>query len=249
MFDQRGALRSEAVAENEPFTLNDLVEDTEALRKILGIEKWSVVTHSFGGLVTTRYVLAYPDHVEKVIFEDPSFDIGASDRSMLLMFADAARKAGMPDKADAIIAAGQLATDARSSWRAFGKAGGILGLKQRLDLYAPSLPSGYFFDWMAKSGLSQDVWLKGSGPSQGTLWGDDHVFENLQPRLKELKQPALLIKGRFDANTGADQMRSFAREVRHGRTVLFEHCGHMAHAEEPNRFAKVISNFVMGHKD
>jgi proline iminopeptidase len=244
-FDQRGALRSEAVGDEEPFTLNDLVEDTEALRDALGVERWSVVCHSFGGLVATQYALAYPHRVEKVIFENPSFDIGSSDLSMTRMFAEAARKAGAPDKAYAILSLLKEVHDSRSSWEAFGKAGRLLGLKQRLDLYAPFLPSGYFFTWMANSGLSQDIWLKGSGGSQATLWRDPACFEALQPRLAQLTAPALLIKGRLDANTGPDQMKSFAREVPRGRIVTFAHSGHMTHAEEADRFAEIVHNFVM----
>lgn len=244
-FDQRGALRSEAVGADEPFTLNDLVEDTEALRVALGIKRWSVVSHSFGGLIATRYALAYPKSVEKIVFENPTFDINASDHSMMSMLAEGYRKAGMADKADEVLAAKTDPADIRGWWRAFSRAGSGLGAKRRLDLYAPSLPSGYFFDWMAKSGLSQEIWQKGSGVSQSTLWKDDRVFENLQPQLKKLTQPCLLIKGRMDANTGTDQMESFAKNVKRGRTVIFEGSGHMSHAEEPDRFSAVVRDFVL----
>lgn len=96
IFDQRGAMRSEAVAEDEAFTLQDLVDDLEALRAELGIRRWSVIAHSFGGLVATRYALQYPARVNKLIFENPTFDIAASDRSMLEMLARGYDAANMP---------------------------------------------------------------------------------------------------------------------------------------------------------
>ena len=49
--DQRGVCRSEAIQENEEFGFQDLVDDCEALRKELGIDKWSVLGHSFGGFL------------------------------------------------------------------------------------------------------------------------------------------------------------------------------------------------------
>ena len=49
MIDQRGSLRSQPLQGKDTCTLRDLVEDTEALRVSLGIRRWSVLGHSFGG--------------------------------------------------------------------------------------------------------------------------------------------------------------------------------------------------------
>lgn len=51
--DQRGVLRSDPLAEGEAFSLDDLVADCEALRKELGIARWTVLGHSFGGYLAT----------------------------------------------------------------------------------------------------------------------------------------------------------------------------------------------------
>jgi proline iminopeptidase len=241
--DQRGAMRSEAVAEDEPFTLQDLVDDFETLREELGIRRWSMISHSFGGLIATRYALQHPHRVNKLIFENPSFDIAASDRAMLEMLARGYDAANMPEPAAQARAAAAQTMSPREIWRTFAQMGRSLGVQRRLDLYAPSLPPGYFFEWIRTSGLSQDLWAKGSGPSQGTLWQDDACFENLMPRLHELRVPALLLKGRQDFNTGEDQLAAFA-DVRRGRIVWFEHSGHMIHNEEPDRYAQVVDRFV-----
>lgn len=243
-FDQRGALRSEPVAADEAFSLSDLIEDTEALRVALGISRWSVACHSFGGLVALPYALAYPSAIDRVVFENPSFDIGASDRSMLFLFARALREAGMVERADEALAAALKPATARESWADFGRFGSALGTRRRLDLYAPGLPPGYFFEWMRNSDLPESNWLRGSGPSQATLWRDDRVFENMQPRLADLKAPALLIKGRHDHNTSPDQIESFARLVSNGRLVVLEGSGHMTRAEEPQRYADEVTRFL-----
>jgi proline iminopeptidase len=64
-FDQRGVLRSDPVAEDELVTENALVEDCEALRQALGIERWAVLGHSFLGESTLarecRDLSAQPD--------------------------------------------------------------------------------------------------------------------------------------------------------------------------------------------
>ena len=239
-FDQRGALRSQTVEANEPFTLRDIVEDIEAIRKQLNIQHWSIITHSFGGLTTMLYALSYPESIDKIIFENPTFDIGASDRSMTRMLIDEFRRQKMDSEGDEFSTALASASSPREAWKLFGRAGRKLGTKRRLDLYAPFLPSGYFFDWMSHSGLSEEIWLRGSGPSQETLWKDAQVFEDFRPRLKELQAPAVLFKGRMDANTGPDQIESFQSSVKDGRLVTFAKSGHLIHAEEPKLFAQTV---------
>ena len=46
-----------------PYTLDDLVEDLEALRKELGIERAHVAGHSLGGMIGPAYARKYPQHV------------------------------------------------------------------------------------------------------------------------------------------------------------------------------------------
>lgn len=50
IFDQLGVLRSDAIAENEDYSMEYQIEMIEEMRGKLGIEKWSVLGHSYGGL-------------------------------------------------------------------------------------------------------------------------------------------------------------------------------------------------------
>jgi pimeloyl-ACP methyl ester carboxylesterase len=53
-----------------------LAQNTKAILDSLQINKLSVLGHSMGGMVGTRFVLMYPDMIEKFILEDP---IGLED--------------------------------------------------------------------------------------------------------------------------------------------------------------------------
>ncbi|MCA3573006.1 MAG: alpha/beta fold hydrolase, partial [Aestuariivirga sp.] len=46
-----------------PYTLDELVEDLEALRRELGIEKAHFAGHSLGGMIGPAYARKYPQHV------------------------------------------------------------------------------------------------------------------------------------------------------------------------------------------
>ena len=49
-----------------PYTLDDLVDDLEALRAKLGHEKIHVIGHSLGGMIGPAYAQAYPDRTLSV---------------------------------------------------------------------------------------------------------------------------------------------------------------------------------------
>jgi pimeloyl-ACP methyl ester carboxylesterase len=53
-----------------------LCQNTKAILDTLGIQKISVLGHSMGGMVATRFVLMYPELIEKFILENP---IGLED--------------------------------------------------------------------------------------------------------------------------------------------------------------------------
>jgi pimeloyl-ACP methyl ester carboxylesterase len=53
------------------FRTSDTVEDIEALRVELGIERWAIVGPGYGGYVAQRYAMRYPDHVEKLLLVSP----------------------------------------------------------------------------------------------------------------------------------------------------------------------------------
>lgn len=68
MYDQRGSLYS-PVADSlvSRLTLDDLVEDLEAIRKATHQAKLTLFGHSFGSLLAISYYIKYPLHVDKII--------------------------------------------------------------------------------------------------------------------------------------------------------------------------------------
>ncbi len=58
------------------YTFQQLALNTKALLDTLGIDRISVLGHSMGGMVATRFVLMFPERTDKFILEDP---IGLED--------------------------------------------------------------------------------------------------------------------------------------------------------------------------
>ncbi len=61
LFDQRGAFRSTPLAEVRNNTTQLLIEDMEALRKMLGVDQWLLAGGSWGSTLSLAYGQAYPD--------------------------------------------------------------------------------------------------------------------------------------------------------------------------------------------
>eukprot|EP01018_Ginkgo_biloba_P029807 Gb_40979 [translate_table: standard] len=67
LFDQRGAGKSTPLACLEENTTWDLVDDTDKLRKHLGIEEWQVFGGSWGSTLALAYAQSYAQHVTGVV--------------------------------------------------------------------------------------------------------------------------------------------------------------------------------------
>jgi proline iminopeptidase len=65
-FDHRGQGRS-ARGDKESYTLENNVEDMEALRQHLGLDKIIVLGTSYGGMVALSYAVRYPENVSQLI--------------------------------------------------------------------------------------------------------------------------------------------------------------------------------------
>jgi proline iminopeptidase len=70
-YDQRGGGRSTLPADPALLTIDHHVRDLEALRQHLGLEKVTLVAHSFGPAIAGLYAIGHPERVERMIFIGP----------------------------------------------------------------------------------------------------------------------------------------------------------------------------------
>ena len=67
LFDQRGCARSRPHASVERNTTWDLIEDIEAIRRRIGVERWTVFGGSWGATLALLYAQAHPERVSALI--------------------------------------------------------------------------------------------------------------------------------------------------------------------------------------
>jgi proline iminopeptidase len=68
VFDQRGCGRSKNYTPNNSYAFKDQIEDVLSLYKKYNISKASIIGHSWGGTLATKFAEHYPDKVQKLIF-------------------------------------------------------------------------------------------------------------------------------------------------------------------------------------
>lgn len=63
----------------EFYGTDDTVADMEALRKAIGVDRWSIDGTSYGTYVGERYGLAHPSHVSKLVLDSVVPQVGETD--------------------------------------------------------------------------------------------------------------------------------------------------------------------------
>jgi pimeloyl-ACP methyl ester carboxylesterase len=83
-----------------------------------------------------------------------------------------------------------------------------------------------------------------------TLWGPSEFFAtgvladwNVEPRLNEITVPTLILSGRFDEATPAQQQR-LHEGIPGSRWTVLEHSAHLTFMEEPDRYREVLTSFL-----
>ena len=75
--DQRGSGRSTSDARKN-YSLERQVQDMEELRQHLHLDKWTLMSHSFGGILATAYAQKYPEHVLALILVNSILNLPAA---------------------------------------------------------------------------------------------------------------------------------------------------------------------------
>lgn len=74
-FDQLGTGASDRPTDPALWTIGRYVEETETVRKALGLGKVHMLGHSWGGWLAIDYALTYPENLQTLILEDTVADM------------------------------------------------------------------------------------------------------------------------------------------------------------------------------
>ncbi len=220
-YDQRGSGNSQTQPDPGAYTVEELVEELETLRRdVIRTERMVVSGHSFGGALAQRYALKYPEHVEKMILIGSiRINNGMGSHFIWKWFGPAlySTAMGFPP------ADGQAADD----W--FTHSGDGENAKRLFDPRQKHL--------LEDTGtLSFAPWREISL----SIVGYDHRAE-----LSQLQTPTLCLFGAADSSfTGKPVVEELGSILPNCTIVEFEKSGHWPFLEEPEKFQHVLTDFL-----
>lgn len=244
MFDQRGVLRSDPIHETELFGLLEIVKDCEALRSELGIDQWTVLGHSFGGMVAFKYATLYPNSVKKVMFEAPCFDIESSMKSLIREALNIFQSIEHIEGIEACNKYLNGSYTARDLWHAWGSIIQLLG-DHKDHVYFYGIDPSKYNDMVDSLVPSDDLWSRNQ-IHVNRLEDEGELFKSLIPELHQLSQPSLLMTGLHDPVCCEEQILAFKQNVKDHSVVIFDRSAHLPRIEEPDKYADEVLKFVVG---
>jgi proline iminopeptidase len=229
-YDQRGTGKSSYDNTGKTYTVKQAVQDLETLRKALNIKKWAVLGWSYGGLLAQCYALAYPEHVIGLI-------LVASQSGVHETFPQSARDKMFitPTEQDAINIIKRKTSDGTITTAQSIYNQHLAGDWKRYNYYKPTqqeLIRKALYEWQPAPGF------------ENAIQADENTI-NLKGKFENFKIPTLILEPRWDLvwwNPGhVDVMR---KNHPHAQLEVFEKSGHKMFADEPEKFFKILKDFL-----
>ena len=205
------------------YTLAGDVADLEALRVALGLDRVSLLGHSYGGAVVLSYAIARPGRLAKLILLDTAPTFGSDWQDDV--DANMAGFAAEPWFADAM-AANDITTSTAEEW---------LGQFRRQAGF-------YFFDYTSHKtdydALFAKVrfWMDAGRRMQSPY--------DVRAQLSTVKVPTLIVVGVRDAICSPKFARQMNESIVGSKLIVLEHSGHLGHVEEPRVLAAALDAFI-----
>ena len=232
-YDQQGCGNSDQPDDPARWTVDFYRAEVDAVRIALGLERCHILGQSWGGMLLMEYLVGRPSGVV-------SATVASSPASMPRWMAETgAQRAMLP--ADVIATLDRH--EAAGTWDDPEYAVAVDVYYARHLCRVVPMPE-FVQRSFAKLNRNPQVYRTMNGPTEFHVVGTLRDWEILS-RLDRvpIEVPILLTSGRHDEAT-PPQVAAIAEHVPHAEWVVFEQSGHLAHAEEPDRYMAVLGDFM-----
>ena len=224
-FDHRGQGRS-ARGDIAKYTLDENVEDMEALRLHLGLGPIVSIGTSYGGMVAMAHAARYPDSVSHLVLIVTAAHFGFNARARQII---AERGTAEQIEVCRQLWAGELTDEAK--------------LRRYYDVMGPMYSTTF------------DPTVGSAARDRGILSPDaiDMAFKpggflqtfDLRPELGRITAPTLICAGRHDWICPPEFSEEIHRLIPGSDLRVFEHSSHAIRADEPQALLDAIAGFTV----
>ena len=236
-YDQRGAGRSTLPADSTTLTSAQQIADLETVRLHFGIDRLTLIAHSYGPLLAATYAIAHPDHMRRMILMGPvpprrgdfwvrfaKNSAARMDSTLQRQSADANRRLQRATTDDEIRSA------CRDYWRA--------AMVPRLAAPARTL-SMIRSDLCASDARGIRFGLTTTNRLVMNSYGD----WDIRPQLRTLRVPTLVIHGEQEA-IPMDLVEEWVSSLPMATLVRVPRAAHFAYAERPDVVWPAVEAFL-----
>jgi len=233
-YDQRGTGRSTLVTDSASLDAQRFADDLEAVRGEFGLQRLTILAHSWGAAVAALYAMRYPGRVRRLLIVD-GISITRTYHERGLQSLNARRDSATQRRLRELGAARLANPGDAVACRAYFN---LWFLATFADSAAARRSRGDFC-----AGTPEALGNKIKSVDRFTLpslgeW-------DWRPALRAVTAPALVIRGAAD-HVPLESAREWAAALPNGRFLLLEGSGHFPYLEVPERFFAAVETFLQG---
>jgi proline iminopeptidase len=239
--DERGSGRSQKIEKTSDYTLENMVEDVEAVRQELELGKINLLGHSYGGVLAQAYALKYQENLSHLILCSTFH----STKKMNEVFKRQEEKM-TPEL--------RVRIEKMEKAGLFGHGKDYERNRYTSEYMTTAWGEGYFpylyqnhpdpnYDPIANGNMAWDLYRE--------MWGSDGEFVidgNLKSveysdRLSSIKVPTLITAGDND-ECDPSLSREMNEKITGSKLVIFPKSGHMTFVDQPSLFVSTVNEFL-----
>src|SRR5664279_2398810 len=239
--DERGSGRSQKIENVSDYTVENMVEDVEAVRKELNLGRISLLGHSYGGVLAQAYALKYQENLSHLIlcstFHSTSKMNGVFKNILGKMTPELRTRIEKMEK-EGLFGHGKEYEKNRYTTDYMIAAWG--------DGYFPYLYQNHpdpNYDPIANGNTAWDLYRE--------MWGSNGEFVidgNLKSveytdKLSAIKVPTLITAGDND-ECDPSLSKEMNSKIPGSKLVIFPKSGHMTFVDQPSLFITTINEFL-----
>jgi len=243
--DERGSGQSQKLENPSGYTIENMVEDVEAVRQALGLGKISLLGHSYGGALAQAYALKYQRNLSHLILASTWSSTVAMNQVFVRMKQNMTPE--LRNRIDKLEAEGL-----------FGHGKDYEKNRYTNNYMIAAWGEGYFpyvyhnrpdpnYDPIEQGKTSWDLYRE--------MWGEHGEFVidgNLKTveyidRLPNIKVPTLIIVGDHD-ECDPSLSKTMHSKIAGSKLVILPSSGHMTFVDQPKMFLEAVDQFLSESK-
>jgi pimeloyl-ACP methyl ester carboxylesterase len=228
MVDLRGTGRSAIPEDATSYRCDRLVDDVEALREHLGLDRLDLLAHSGGANLAALYAARHPERVGKLVLITPS-----------------TYAVGIAATGEARLGTARLRKDEPWFGAAFAALEGIVAGNATDDRWKAIEPFLYG-RWDAAAQVHQAAQDGHRNTEAAAAFGAEGAFDPDATRaaLAAFNAPVLLLAGEVDLNSIPSVVAEFAELFPNAELVVQPEAGHFPWLDDADQFVATTATFL-----